>query len=91
VGSEMCIRDRADVIDITEGGIKEISHEYFDQLRKTTKLELVEGPTALKFVDKKTKVPLFQIRTKLRPPPAANGAGEAKFYLEVGKAAYVNH
>lgn len=83
--------DLADVIDITSSGIKEISHEYFDQLRATTSLELEEGPNALKFIDKKTKTPLFQIRTKLRPPPAANGAGEAKFYLEVGKAAYVNH
>lgn len=80
--------DLADVIDITETGIKEISHEYFATLRKTTSLELVDTPGAIKFVDKTTKVPLFQLRTKLRPPPAANGAGEAKFYLEVGKGAY---
>lgn len=80
--------DLADVIDIGATGIKEISHEYFAQLRKTTKLELVDSPTVVKFVDKESKIPLFQLRTKLRPPPAASGAGEAKFYLEVGKGAY---
>jgi len=35
------------------------------------------------FVDKKTKAPIFQIRTKLR-----ESANEAKFYLEVGKGIY---
>jgi hypothetical protein len=38
----------------------------------------------LVFLDENNNFPIFQIRTKLRPPPA----NEAKFYLEVGKGIY---
>jgi hypothetical protein len=80
--------DYADVVDITKGGVKEITKEYFDILKKNVKLDVQEKGGTIVFVDSKTKTPIFQLRTKLRPPPAANGAGEAKFYLEVGKGVY---
>lgn len=80
--------DMAQVVDIQKGGVKEISPEYFQQLRKTTKLDVIDKGNNLVFIDAQTKTPIFQLRTKLRPPPAANGAGEAKFYLEVGKGIY---
>lgn len=80
--------DYADVVDITKGGVKEITKEYFDVLKKNVKLDVQEKGGTIVFIDSKSKAPIFQLRTKLRPPPAANGAGEAKFYLEVGKGVY---
>lgn len=74
----------ANVVDIQSGNVKEITVEYFDNLEKTTKLIAETKGNNLIFLDKDTRVPLFQIRTKLRPPPA----NEAKFYLEVGKGVY---
>lgn len=74
----------SNVVDIQSGTVKEITVEYFDNLEKTTKLIAEAKGNNLVFLDKDTKVPLFQIRTKLRPPPA----NEAKFYLEVGKGVY---
>lgn len=76
--------DLAHVVDVTSGGVKEITPEYFEKLEKTTKLGVEERGNNLVFFDKETKNPIFQIRTKLRPPPA----NEAKFYLEVGKSIY---
>lgn len=76
--------DLADVVDVTGTGVKEITKEYFDNLVKTTTLDVELRGNNLVFFDKKTKTPIFQIRTKLRPPPA----NEAKFYLEVGKGIY---
>jgi hypothetical protein len=80
--------DYADVVDITKSGVKEITKEHFDYIKKTVKLDVQEKGGTIVFVDNSTRVPIFQLRTKLRPPPAANGAGEAKFYLEVGKGVY---
>lgn len=77
-------RDLADVIDIRSGGVKEITKEYFDNMQKTTKLIVEERGNNLVFLDKKDSTPIFQLRTKLRPPPA----NEAKFYLEVGAGSY---
>jgi hypothetical protein len=79
--------DLADVIDVNSSGLKEITVEYFDNLRKTVQLTAVSNGNNLVFKDKKTDVPIFQIRTKLRPPPA----NEAKFYLEVGKGIYAKN
>jgi hypothetical protein len=76
--------DLANVVDVQSGTVKEITVEYFDSLQKTTKLTAEAKGNNLVFLDKQTKVPIFQIRTKLRPPPA----NEAKFYLEVGKGVY---
>jgi hypothetical protein len=76
--------DLADVVDIQTGKVKEITREYFNQLKKNVKLVSKLNGNNLVFVDKNTDVPIFQIRTKLRPPPA----NEAKFYLEVGKGIY---
>jgi len=76
--------DLADVIDVTKGGVKEITKSYFDQLEKKTKLFVEENGNNLVFKNKVDQTPIFQIRTKLRPPPA----NEAKFYLEVGKGIY---
>jgi hypothetical protein len=76
--------DLANVVDVQSGTVKEITVEYFDNLQKTTKLTAESKGNNLVFLDKQTKVPIFQIRTKLRPPPA----NEAKFYLEVGKGIY---
>jgi len=76
--------DMANVVDIQKGVVKEITPEYFNMLKNNVKLDVVENGNNLVFVDAKTKTPIFQIRTKLRPPPA----NEAKFYLEVGKGIY---
>jgi hypothetical protein len=76
--------DLADVIDVTSSGVKEITKEYYDVLKNTVKLKVEAKGNNLVFVDIKTNSPIFQIRTKLRPPPA----NEAKFYLEVGKGIY---
>lgn len=76
--------DLANVIDVQSGTVKEITVEYFDNLEKTTKLIIESKGNNLVFLDKKNNIPIFQIRTKLRPPPA----NEAKFYLEVGKGIY---
>ena len=76
--------DLADVIDIQRGGVKEITVEYFDALEKTVKLTVEASGNNLVFIDRETKSKIFQIRTKLR-----QSANEAKFYLEVGKGAYV--
>lgn len=88
LGKSIFGTDMASVVDVQQRGVKEITPEYFDQLRKTTKLEVMDKGNNLVFIDSQTKTPIFQLRTKLRPPPAANGAGEAKFYLEVGKGIY---
>lgn len=76
--------DMADVIDVSSSGVKEITIEYFNKLRENIELTVQESGNNLIFVDFKTKTPIFQIRTKLRPPPA----NEAKFYLEAGKGVY---
>jgi hypothetical protein len=76
--------DLADVVDITERGVKEITKEYFDNLAKNVTLKVQLNGNNLVFYDTKTNATIFQIRTKLRPPPA----NEAKFYLEVGKGIY---
>ena len=79
--------DLSDVVDVNSSGLKEITVEYFNNLRKTVQLTATASGNNLVFKDKKTNVPIFQIRTKLRPPPA----NEAKFYLEVGKGIYAPH
>lgn len=76
--------DLSDVVDVSSTGLKEITVEYFNNLRKTVQLTATLNGNNLVFKDKKTNLPIFQIRTKLRPPPA----NEAKFYLEVGKGIY---
>ena len=76
--------DLADVVDVQTGKVKEITREYFSELKKNVTLISKLNGNNLVFVDKKTETPIFQIRTKLRPPPA----NEAKFYLEVGKGIY---
>jgi len=76
--------DLADVVDIQKGKVKEITTTYFKELQKNSVLYVVEKGNNLVFKDKKTQSPIFQIRTKLRPPPA----NEAKFYLEVGSGVY---
>lgn len=76
--------DLADVVDVQQKNVKEITRDYFIQLKKNVKLQAKLNGNNLVFVDNKTDVPIFQIRTKLRPPPA----NEAKFYLEVGKGIY---
>jgi hypothetical protein len=76
--------DLADVVDVQSGTVKEITVDYYNQLRKNVTLIAQSNGNNLVFADKKTGVAIFQIRTKLRPPPA----NEAKFYLEVGKGIY---
>lgn len=84
LGKSIFGSDLADVIDIQSGAVKEITVDYFNVLKKNITLEAVAKGNNLSFVDKKSGVPIFQIRTKLRPPPS----NEAKFYLEVGKGIY---
>jgi hypothetical protein len=76
--------DLANVIDIQSGTVKEITLDYFDNLEKSIKLIAEVKGNNLVFLNKENKIPIFQIRTKLRPPPA----NEAKFYLEIGKGIY---
>lgn len=76
-------KDLADVIDMQKGGVKEITYEYFQKLKKTTKLNAVASGNNIVFRDTKTNVPIFQLRTKL-----LENRNEAKFYLEVGKGIY---
>jgi len=78
--------DLADVVDIQRGKVKEITTQYFKQIEKQAILYVVEKGNNLVFMDKQTQAPIFQIRTKLRPPPA----NEAKFYLEVGSGVYAH-
>lgn len=78
--------DLADVIDIQKNKVKEITVNYFKEIQSKATLYVVEKGNNLVFVDRKTQNPIFQIRTKLRPPPA----NEAKFYLEVGTGIYAN-
>lgn len=73
--------DLADVVDVQSGAVKEITVDYFNVLKQNITLEAVIKGENLFFIDKKSKVPIFKIRTKLRP-------NEAKFYLEVGKGIY---
>ena len=77
--------DLADVVDIQRGTLKEITVQNFDKMSETMKLSIIEKGNNLLFTDEK-RIPIFQIRTKLRPPPA----NEAKFYLEVGKGVYLH-
>jgi hypothetical protein len=76
--------DLSDVVDVQSSGVKEITVEYFEKLKQNVSLTVEERGLNLVFVDVNTKSPIFQIRTKLRPPPA----NEAKFYLEAGKGVY---
>ena len=76
--------DLADVVDVQSSTVKEITVDYYNELRKNVTLIAKSNGNNLVFADKKTDVAIFQIRTKLRPPPA----NEAKFYLEVGKGIY---
>lgn len=77
-------KDLADVIDVQSNAVKEITVEHFNNLEKNISLSVQIKGNNLVFLDQKSKIPIFQIRTKLRPPPA----NEAKFYLEVGKGVY---
>jgi hypothetical protein len=76
--------DLADVVDVQSKTVKEITVEYFDTLQKNTNLIVEKKGNNLVFLDENNNFPIFQIRTKLRRPPA----NEAKFYLEVGKGIY---
>jgi hypothetical protein len=76
-------KDLADVVDMQKSGVKEITYEYFQKLKKSTKLKVISSGNNIVFTDSKTNMPIFQLRTKLREE-----ANEAKFYLEVGKGIY---
>lgn len=81
LGKSIFGKDKAEVIDVTQRGVKEITIENFNRLKRTTVLEPQVRGNNLFFVDKKTKKPIFKLRTKLR-------VGEAKFYLEVAPGIY---
>ena len=83
LGKNIFGTDLAEVIDVRSGGIKEITLESFNHLKKNTTLIVKANNNNLVFLDKKTNVPIFQIRTKLLAD-----RNEAKFYLEVGKGIY---
>jgi len=84
LGKSIFGSDLANVVDIQKSTVKEITPEYFNMLKQNVKLDVEEKGNNLVFVDAKSRTPIFQLRTKLRPPPA----NEAKFYLEVGKGIY---
>lgn len=77
--------DLADVVDIQKGKVKEITVKNFDSLAESLQLSVLEEGNNLTFVNERN-IPIFKIRTKLRPPPA----NEAKFYLEVGSGVYAH-
>jgi hypothetical protein len=77
--------DMATVVDVQRTGLKEITPARFKELERAAKLTLQVKGNNLVFVDSRSKLPIFQLRTKLRPPPA----NEAKFYIEVAEGAYV--
>lgn len=81
LGKSIFGSDLADVVDIQSNAVKEITVDYFNVLKQNITLEAVIKEENLFFIDKKSKVPIFKIRTKLR-------SNEAKFYLEVGKGIY---
>lgn len=83
LGKNIFGSDSANVIDVQKGAVKEITTEYFNILKNNITLEANIKGKNLVFVDKQSKTPIFQIRTKLRKE-----ANEAKFYLEVGKGIY---
>lgn len=83
LGKSIFGSDLADVVDVQSGAVKEITVDYFNQLKKNISLNVQVKGNNLVFVDQKNKVPIFQIRTKLRPE-----GNEAKFYLEIGKGIY---
>lgn len=76
-------KDLADVVDMQKSGVKEITYDYFQKLKKSTKLKVSSNGNNIVFSDSKTNVPIFQLRTKL-----LENRNEAKFYLEVGKGIY---
>lgn len=76
-------KDLADVVDMQKGAVKEITYEYFQDLKKSTKLRITSSGDSIMFNDAKTNVNIFKLRSKLRET-----ANEAKFYLEVGKGVY---
>jgi hypothetical protein len=76
-------KDLADVVDMQKSAVKEITYEYFEKLKESTKLRVTSSGNNIVFSDAKNNVPIFQLRTKLREE-----ANEAKFYLEVGKGIY---
>ena len=90
--------DLADVIDITNTSIKEITMANFDELRKNTEIQAIStvrtGPPVLQFFRKPETGSLslndmiFQLRTKIRQS-ASSGSWEFKFYVEVGKVLYI--
>ena len=84
LGKSIFGSDLATVVDIQENKVKEITPEYFEVLKNKVEFEIEEKGNNLVFNDKKSGKTIFQIRTKLRKPPA----NEAKFYLEVGKGIY---
>jgi hypothetical protein len=84
LGKSIFGSDLATVVDIQENKVKEITPEYFEILKSRVEFQIEAKGNNLVFNDKKSGKPIFQIRTKLRPPPA----NEAKFYLEVGKGIY---
>ena len=57
---------------------------FTEKLKKEAKLKAFSEGKNIVFKDIKSNAPIFQLRVKLRPPPA----NEAKFYLEVGKGIY---
>jgi len=79
--------DQATVVDIRRNTVKEITPDHFKRLRKGASLVAErQGPKGrnLVFTNTTNGVPVFHLRTKLRPPPA----NEAKFYIEVKDGAY---
>jgi len=80
--------DLANVVDIQRKKVKEITVHHFNFLRKHVILDVQLSGAYIKFLNKQDRSTIFLLRTKLRPPPAANGSGEAKFYLEVGQGIY---
>lgn len=89
--------DLADVIDITNTAIKEISLTNFNKLRKNTEIIAISsvrsGPPVLQFFRKPEEGEItlndmiFQLRTKIRE--TSRGGYEFKMYVEVGKLLYL--
>lgn len=79
--------DLADLIDIDNRKIKEITQTSFNNLKDNHKFIAIKSGQQMKIVDSKnTKDVLFSTRVKLRV--SSSGSAERKFYIEAGKLLY---
>jgi len=79
--------DLADLVDIQDKKIKEITKEYVDHVSKNVKVKAIKTGQYLRIVAvTDPKSVLFSIRLKVRT--SSSGSVERKFYIESGNMLY---